>query len=80
MRTLIESRNSLYDIVKRLCDDSGITIAEMCRQAEIRPGLLSDLKSGKANSLSMENLRIVADFFDVSMDVLFDRNIDEAKR
>lgn len=80
MRTLIESRNSLYGIVKRLCDDSGITIAEMCRQAEIRPGLLSDLKSGKANSLSMENLRIVADFFDVSMDVLFDRNIDEAKR
>lgn len=54
-------------------------IAEMCRETGIRPGLLSDLKAGKAHFLSMNSLRIIADYLCVPMDVLFDRRVDDLK-
>lgn len=77
MRSLIESKNSLYNIIENLCKEEGINIAELCRQAKIRPGLLSDLKSGRANSLTMDSLRKIANYFNIPMDVLFDREIKE---
>lgn len=73
---MIESKSKLYDIVEFLCKKNGVSIAELCRDTGIRPGLLSDLKSGKASSLSMDSLRIIADYFKISMDVLFDRNVE----
>lgn len=76
MKTLIESRNRLYDIIEGLCVKENKNIAGLCRDTGIRPGLLSDLKSGKASSLSMDSLRTVADYFNVPMDVLFDRKVE----
>ena len=73
MRTLIESKSELYDIIESLCTERGKNIAWLCKETGIRPGLLSDLKSGKASSLSMDSLRVIADHFKVSMDVLFGR-------
>lgn len=77
MRTLIESKSRLYDIIEELCGQRGKNIAWLCKEAGIRPGLLSDLKSGKASSLSMDSLRTIADHLNVSMDVLFDREFIE---
>lgn len=73
MIVLIESKSKLYDIIASLCSERSTSIAGLCKETGIRPGLLSDLKSGKASSLSMDSLRIIADHFQVSMDVLFDR-------
>lgn len=73
MRTLIESKNRLYDIIEALCKENGTSIAELCKEQDLRPGLFSDLKSKESASLSMDNLRKVADHFQVPMDVLFDR-------
>lgn len=73
MRRLKESKNRLYDIIEALCKENGTSIAELCRETDLRPGLFSDLKFKKNASLSMDSLRVIADHFQVSMDVLFDR-------
>ena len=43
--------NRMYELIKELCDEQKISIAEMCRRAEIRQGLISDLKNGYSQSL-----------------------------
>ena len=74
---MIESKNRLYDIVANLCADNNESFAEMCKKTGLRPGLFSDLKSKKEASLSMESLKTIADHFNISMDVLFERNVQE---
>lgn len=72
---MIKSKSNLYDIIDNLCSKEGINIAGLCRETGLRPGLLSDLKSGKSSSLSMDSLRRIADFFCIPMDALFDRKV-----
>lgn len=70
-----QNQNRLYDIIEGLCKEKGVSVAVMCRDAKIRPGLLSDLKNQSTATLSMDSLRKVADYFQIQMDVLFDRKV-----
>ena len=74
MRVLIQSENRLFNIIEGLCKKEDISIYELCKQEGLRPGLFSDLKKKETASLSMDNLRTIADHFAIPMDVLFDRN------
>ena len=64
--------NRMYELIKELCDEQKISIAEMCRRAEIRQGLISDLKNGYSQSLKPENLKKIASVFGVSVDYFLD--------
>lgn len=64
--------NRMYELIKGLCNERKISIAEMCRRAEIRQGLISDLKNGYSQSLKPENLKKIASVFGVSVDYFLD--------
>lgn len=68
--------NRMYDLIKGLCNEQKISIAEMCRRAEIRQGLISDLKNGHSQSLKPENLKKIASVFGVSVDYFLDNDSD----
>ena len=57
--------NRLYEIISGLREVEGISDAELARRANIRPGLLSDLKHNDNQVLKYENLKKIADHFNV---------------
>lgn len=67
---MIKSKNRNYDIIERLCFEKGISIAQMCKEAGVRQGLISDLKAGKAGSLSADSIIKLSNYLNVSADVL----------
>lgn len=77
---MVESRNGLFDIIEFLCAERGIRISEMCNDLDMRQGLMSDLKVGKATTLNMENIRKIADYFNVSTDVLYGRETPKTNK
>lgn len=64
--------NQMYILIKNLCLKEGISIAEMSRRVGIRQGLISDLKSGHSQSLKVENLSKIANYFKVPIDYFTD--------
>lgn len=62
--------SNLYETIKRLCDERGLTIARMCTEAGISKGILTDLKMGRKNTLSGNTLSKIAAVLGVSVDRL----------
>lgn len=62
--------SNLYNIIESLCSERGINITEMCREAGISRGNLSDLKKGRQSGLSAANMSKIAQYFDVSIEYL----------
>ncbi|MEJ7218778.1 helix-turn-helix transcriptional regulator [Staphylococcus gallinarum] len=67
----------LYEKIKNLCDREGITIAQLERETGISNGTV---KRWLKSSPSVDNLKKVAHYFDVSIELLADdnRTIDDA--
>ena len=63
--------NRMYEIIKSLCEEQGISIAELSRRVQIRQGLFSDLKKNENQVLKAENLKKIADYFCVPMEFFF---------
>ncbi|WP_438341162.1 helix-turn-helix domain-containing protein [Lactiplantibacillus plantarum] len=59
--------------IKQLADSKHITIAELERQVGISNG---QIRKWNTRSPKADNLKKVADFFDVSIDYLLDRKTD----
>ena len=70
--------NRVYELIKGLCEDQDISVAEMSRRAGIRQGLISDLKNGHSKSLKAENLKKIADYFSVAVDYFLDGTPSDA--
>ena len=70
--------NELYKRIEALCASNNKTITEMCREAEVPRGNLTDLKMGRQQGLSSKNLRKIAEYFGISVDFLLgaDENVD----
>jgi len=62
----------LYERIKSLCEERGIKIAQMCREAGVYQGTITDLKMGRSNSLSSRNLSKIASYFNVPIESLLD--------
>lgn len=60
---------SMYEIIEFLCKRKNITIAQMCRDTDLRQGLISDLKHGRSKKLSATNMQTIAQYFNVSTDI-----------
>lgn len=66
----VQINNPLYAEIEKLCDEKGVKVATMCNAIGIRHGLLSDLKYGRTEFLSAQNIWKIAQYFGVSTDVL----------
>lgn len=62
--------NEMYTIIENLCKKHGINITQMCREADIPRGNLTDLKNGRTAALSTKNLGKISTYFGVSMELL----------
>ena len=62
--------NEMYTRIEELCKSKGISITQMCRDADITRANLTELKKGRTKSLSLETLGKIAEYFDVSTDYL----------
>lgn len=62
--------NEMYNRIEKLCKERGINITQMCREADIPRGNLTDLKMGRTAALSTKSLGKISSYFSVSMDYL----------
>lgn len=60
--------SNLYETIKSLCSERGMTVSRMCTQAGISKGILTDLKMGRKNTLSGKTLSKIAAALGVSVD------------
>ena len=57
----------MYKLIESLCKARNVNITQMCREAGVPRGNLTDLKMGRQSGLSAKNLQKIADYFDVSV-------------
>ena len=62
--------NPLYTEIEKLCNERGVRVSAMCNATGIRRGILSDLKHGRTEFLSAQNIWRIAQYFGVSTDIL----------
>lgn len=58
--------DNMFTLIEDLCQSKGITVTEMCRELKINRSSLSELKQGRAKSLSADKVIKIASFFDVT--------------
>jgi len=62
--------SELYKRIEELCDRENVNITDMCREAGISRGSLTDLKMGRIAELSTKTLWKIAVYFGVAIDYL----------
>lgn len=65
---------NMYERIEGLCKDRAITITEMCRELKINRSSLSELKQGRAKSLSTDKVVKIARFFGVTAEYIVDED------
>lgn len=59
---------NLYNRIELLCKDKDINITQMCKNTGVSRSVMSELKSGRTQSLSTETAMKIANYFEVSTD------------
>lgn len=67
---------TIYEKIQYLCDENGIKLAMLCKEANISKSTLSELKTGRTKSPSTQTLSKIANYFSVTLDY-FDNDIIE---
>lgn len=62
--------SNLYNNIESLCKKHGINITAMCRESGASRGSLTDLKSGRKQTLKYETLEKIANYFETSVESL----------
>ncbi len=60
----------MYGIIESLCFDRGMKPGKLCSELGISRGIMGDLKSGRTKKLSAENIKKIAEYFEVSTDYI----------
>ncbi len=63
--------STIYQRIEELCQKKGVNVTTLCRESGIPRASLSDYKSGRKKSLSLDTLSKIADYFGVSVDYLY---------
>lgn len=66
----------LYTTLKTLCEERGISLAKMCLDLGMPKSTTTELKKGRAKSLSSAKMTKIAEYFDVSIDSLLGREVN----
>lgn len=59
----------MYEIFEKLLKERGLKVSDFCKATGLSAGTMSDWKSGRY-ALKAEKLKIVADFFGVSVEYI----------
>jgi len=62
--------SNLYNVIANLCEEKGITAYRLCKDLNMRPSVMSDLKSGRKQKLRMDTADKIASYFGVSVGYL----------
>ncbi|HCW81014.1 MAG TPA: transcriptional regulator [Ruminococcaceae bacterium] len=62
--------SNLYNRIETLCKQAGINVTQMCREAKVSRGNLTDLKMGRQTGLSAKNANKIASYFGVTVGYL----------
>ena len=62
----------LYEKISDLCRERGVTTYRMSKEAGIARSIITELKSGRSQSLSAESLQKISLYFNVPIDYLLD--------
>lgn len=65
---------NLYNNIENLCKKRGVNMTTMCRDSGASRGSLSDLKSGRKQTLKYETLKKIANYFEMSVESLVSGN------
>lgn len=63
--------STIYENISALCEKHGVSGAAMCREVGVGKSLLTSLKSGRTSSINSTTAKKIADYFGVSVDVIF---------
>lgn len=67
--------SELYKRIEVLCHEHNVTITDMCRESHASRASLTDLKKGRKQTLSVDTLEKIADYFHVSVDSLLGKTV-----
>lgn len=59
---------SLYENIKRLCAEKGVSPSRMCEDIGRSKSLMTALRSGKTTGINYESAELMAKYFGVSVD------------
>ncbi len=62
--------SSLYQVISTLCQQKNLSISALCRKANVSPGIISDLKTGRKKTINVETATKLAAALEVSADTL----------
>lgn len=68
----------MYKNIESLCDERGIKVGRMAVDIGMSKSVLSNLKNGRSETISMRTAQRIAEYLDVSVDLVL-RGIDEEK-
>lgn len=60
----------MYDVFADLCQRRGVRPSDVAKATGIGSSTFTDWKKGRVSSLSAKNLRLIAEYFGVSIDYL----------
>lgn len=68
----------VYDIIEDLCRKKNVTITKMCKDCGIARSTMSDYKTGRIKTLSIDVLSKLSDYFNVPISYLCGNSSKEA--
>ena len=71
--------SELYCRIETLCKYRKVSVTTVCKETGVSRASLSDLKAGRKQSLSVETLSRLADWFGVSVDSLLGKETAPAE-
>ena len=71
---------NLYNNIENLCKKRGVNVTTMCRDSGASRGSLSDLKSGRKQTLKYETLEKIANYFEISVESLVSGNENQKEK
>ena len=62
--------SELYTRIEKLCEENNTNVTELCRELKMPRSPLSELKAGRSRTLSTDKLILIAQHFNVSMQIM----------
>lgn len=70
--------NEMYNRIDALCRKRDINMTQMCREAGVTRGAMTDLKMNRTSELSTKTLSKISTYFNVTMDLLLGSEQEKA--
>ena len=68
--------DNMYEHIAALCKSKGVSVTQMCRDLGITRSVLTELKNGRTQRLSIKYTKLILEYFNIDMTV-FERPVDE---